>query len=216
MKTIRAAFLFVFICKSSFSQSSISKIAAENAKQEVAAEQNEQAYDLKFQVVDISTKRRAIKARSYQPKASQTYVYFVNTEDEKYIKVIEKYSARNGINLINYQKLGLKNVTDEATIKKAFQKHNISGAIHFTIKKDVTEVPLTVHGWGGGGTFWGSGQFSHVGLAIAFFDDAYGDDPYLSLSGHGYTSQPNKGSKIVANEVNALMANAIKLGFLTP
>jgi len=202
--------LIACTCTSTYAQ--VAKIAAERAKEE----SEKQAYQNKYRNVEFSRSLRAVIDRSYIPHSSTKCVYFVNTKDPRYIKVIEKYVARQGIKMVNYESLGLSGVTDELVIKKKLKELGLKGAIEFVIKKDVSEHPHSAYGWGGSGIFIGSGSFTSIGVTISFIDEDYSDIPYLVLSGIGYSSIPSKAPRLVSGQVNALIGKSIKQGFIIP
>jgi hypothetical protein len=196
-------------CTSTYAQ--VAKIAAERAKEE----SQKQAYQNKYRTVDFSKYLRAVIDRSYVPQQATKFVYFLNSKNPKYIKVIEKYVARQGLVMVNYDNLGLSGITDQQVISNRLTELGIKGSIEFVVKKNVTELPSSAFGWSGGMSF-GSGAFTSIGVTVSFIDEDFSDTPYLVLSGIGYSSIPSKAPRLVSGQVNALIGKSIKQGFIIP
>lgn len=211
-----ASFLLVFtVFHTVFAQSTLSTIISEkNINDSIAASRKQQFAD-RYETIEISPKRKIIVDRNYSPNPVAKFLYTVNTDHPSYIKVIEKYSKNNDVAIVSRKNAGLESLTDQAAMSYKLKENGIGGYIEITLFKDVQELPRTVVApIGGASVFWGTGTFSHIGVLMKFYADDYGKEPYMSLYGHGYTSQPNKGAKIVSNEVNALLNHAKKRGLI--
>jgi hypothetical protein len=184
-----------------YAQSNLAKMAVQESAEIAAQETHDQTY----KQIHFGGFRNAVINRHYRPIKYNRYVYFLNTSDPVYIELLEKYFAKNGLDIISYKKLGSN--LSETDMNKAFKNQGIDGVIRIEVKAEfVNALPNRSTP---GSDFRPSGVIK-MSTQIRFYDDNFPEEPYLVLYGYGLDGRKSKKPKLFSNDVNSLLINAFE------
>jgi len=178
------------------------------AKMAAAADKENPRYS-ELKRVKLGTYKYAYYDVNYTKVYHNKYVYFINTEDEKIIEAVDKVFRGFKINVINFHNIRKPADYTEEQLKDLFKSRGIDGFIQINLTSDVFVLPSSSTFIQNFGTFAVGLTNAKKNLVVTtyvdFFDDLYGESPFIRVIATSESSRPWVEYKLVGRNLSYML-----------
>lgn len=205
---IKHYFIFYLILLSQLlsAQSNIAKQAEKADKENPRSELTK---------VKIRTDKYAFYDKNYTG-IKHKYVYFLNTEDEEIAKFVKKAFVENKIEAINFHDLKKPPNYTEEQLEKILANEGVDGFININVTSKTIVIPQTstyVYNYGAysfGKTTSSNNRDLMITTYIDFYDNVYGDNPFVRVIATSESSRMNVAHLLVEKNLDYALDGLIR------